>query len=32
VAVRGNPLQDVKVLQDVAVIIKGGLPFKLPAQ
>ena len=32
VAVRGNPLEDVKVLQDVAVVIKGGLPFKLPTQ
>jgi imidazolonepropionase-like amidohydrolase len=31
VAVRGNPLDDVQVLQNVAVVVKGGLPFKLPA-
>jgi imidazolonepropionase-like amidohydrolase len=31
IAVRGDPLADVNVLQDVAVVIKGGLAFKLPA-
>jgi imidazolonepropionase-like amidohydrolase len=32
VAVRGDPLQDITRLQDVAVVIKGGLVFKLPAE
>ena len=31
IAVRGDPLGDIGRLQDVAVVIKGGLPFKLPA-
>jgi imidazolonepropionase-like amidohydrolase len=30
IAVRGDPLQDVRVLGDVAVVVKGGLAFKLP--
>ncbi|HET6629340.1 MAG TPA: amidohydrolase family protein [Woeseiaceae bacterium] len=30
VAVRGNPLEDITVLEDVAVVIKGGLLFKAP--
>lgn len=30
IAVQGDPLQDIAVLQDVAVVIKGGLIFKLP--
>jgi imidazolonepropionase-like amidohydrolase len=30
IAVRGDPLGDVGALQDVAVVIKGGLAFKLP--
>src|SRR4029453_8755766 len=30
IAVRGDPLEDVRVLQDVAVVVKGGLAFKLP--
>ena len=30
VAVRGNPLEDITVLEDVAVVIKGGLVFKEP--
>jgi imidazolonepropionase-like amidohydrolase len=29
IAVRGDPLADIRVLQDVAVVIKGGLPFRL---
>lgn len=29
IAVRGNPLDDVALLQDVEVVIKGGLVFKL---
>ena len=29
IAVTGDPLQDVRRLQDVAVVIKGGLAFKL---
>jgi imidazolonepropionase-like amidohydrolase len=32
VAVRGDPLQDIARLQDVAVVIKGGLAFKLPVE
>jgi len=31
IAVRGDPLDDVVLLQDVAVVVKGGLVFKLPA-
>lgn len=30
IAVRGDPLQDIAVLQDVAVVVKGGHVFKLP--
>jgi imidazolonepropionase-like amidohydrolase len=30
IAVRGNPLADIKALQDVVTVIKGGLVFKLP--
>jgi imidazolonepropionase-like amidohydrolase len=30
IAVEGDPLTDVRRLQHVAVVIKGGLPFKLP--
>jgi imidazolonepropionase-like amidohydrolase len=30
IAVRGNPLADIRVLGDVAVVIKGGLAFKRP--
>lgn len=30
IAVEGNPLEDVARLQDVAVVIKGGLVFKRP--
>jgi imidazolonepropionase-like amidohydrolase len=30
IAVQGDPLQDVTVLQHVDVVIKGGLAFKLP--
>ena len=30
VIVRGDPLADVRVLGDVAVVIKGGVAFKLP--
>jgi imidazolonepropionase-like amidohydrolase len=32
VAVRGNPLFDITTLEDVDVVIKGGLIFKLPDQ
>jgi imidazolonepropionase-like amidohydrolase len=28
IAVRGNPLEDISRLEDVAVVIKGGLVFK----
>jgi imidazolonepropionase-like amidohydrolase len=30
IAVTGDPLQDITVLEHVAVVIKGGLAFKLP--
>lgn len=30
IAVRGNPLEDIRVLQKVPVVIKGGLVFKMP--
>ena len=30
IAVRGDPLTDISVLQKVEVVIKGGLVFKLP--
>jgi imidazolonepropionase-like amidohydrolase len=32
IAVKGDPLADIARLQDVAVVVKGGLAFKLPAQ
>jgi imidazolonepropionase-like amidohydrolase len=32
IAVKGDPLADVTRLQEVAVVIKGGLAFKLPAE
>lgn len=32
IAVRGDPLDDIAILQDVPVVIKGGLVFKLPRQ
>lgn len=32
IAVKGDPLQDIRVLQQVPVVIKGGLAFKLPTQ
>jgi imidazolonepropionase-like amidohydrolase len=30
IAVRGDPLQDVTVLESIGAVIKGGLVFKLP--
>lgn len=32
IAVRGDPLTDIAVLQNVEVVIKGGLVFKLPSR
>ena len=32
IAVKGDPLKDIARLQQVAVVIKGGLAFKLPAR
>jgi imidazolonepropionase-like amidohydrolase len=32
IAVRGNPLEDQEVMKDVAVVLKGGLAFKLPSE
>ena len=32
VAVRGDPLEDITVLQDIDTVIKGGLAFKLDRQ
>jgi imidazolonepropionase-like amidohydrolase len=30
IAVRGDPLADIRALGDVALVVKGGLAFKLP--
>jgi imidazolonepropionase-like amidohydrolase len=30
IAVAGDPLEDITELQQVTVVVKGGLPFKLP--
>jgi len=30
IAVAGDPLEDITVLQQVAAVVKGGLPFKVP--
>lgn len=30
IAIEGDPLEDISRLQHVAVVIKGGLAFKLP--
>lgn len=32
VAVKGNPLGDVSLLENVAVVVKGGLVFKAPVE
>ena len=32
IAVQGNPLEDQEAMKDVAVVIKGGLAFKLPSE
>ena len=32
VAVKGNPLEDISTLEDVQVVIKGGLVFKIPGE
>ena len=32
IAVRGDPLADIRLLETVDVVIKGGLAFKLPAR
>ena len=32
IAVKGDPIKDITRLQDVAVVVKGGLVFKLPQQ
>jgi imidazolonepropionase-like amidohydrolase len=29
IAVKGDPLKDISVLQNVAVVVKGGMLFKL---
>ena len=31
VAVRGDPLQDISILEQVDAVVKGGLVFKAPA-
>src|ERR1700741_729849 len=31
IAVRGDPLKDIAVLENVQAVVKGGLVFKLPA-
>ena len=32
IAVRGEPLADITVLQNIDIVIKGGLIFKLPTE
>ena len=32
VAVKGNPLEDISLMENVDVVIKGGLMFKAPAE
>jgi imidazolonepropionase-like amidohydrolase len=32
VAVKGNPLDDISLLENIEVVVKGGLLFKAPAQ
>ena len=32
VAVKGNPLDDISLLENIDVVVKGGLLFKAPAQ
>ena len=32
IAVRGDPLEDISVLQNVEAVVKGGLIFKLPPE
>ena len=32
VAVKGNPLDDISMLENIDVVVKGGLLFKAPAQ
>ncbi|MGH8308246.1 MAG: amidohydrolase family protein, partial [Steroidobacteraceae bacterium] len=32
IAVKGDPLEDISRLQDVAVVIKGGLVLKIPGR
>ena len=32
IAVKGDPLEDISRLQDVRVVIKGGLVFKSPGR
>ncbi|MCI0516600.1 MAG: amidohydrolase family protein [Woeseiaceae bacterium] len=32
IAVRGNPLDDITVLQEIDVVVKGGLLFKVPVE
>ena len=29
-AVKGNPLNDMEVMKDAAVVVKGGRVFKMP--
>jgi imidazolonepropionase-like amidohydrolase len=31
IAVAGNPLEDIKLLEDVRFVMKGGVAYKLPA-
>ena len=30
IAVRGNPLEDIRLLENVDVVVTGGLLFKAP--
>ena len=31
VAVKGNPLDDISILENIEAVVKGGLVFKAPA-
>jgi len=32
VAVKGSPLDDISILENIEVVVKGGLVFKAPAE
>ena len=32
VAVKGNPLDDISILENIEAVVKGGLVFKVPTE